>query len=162
MSVDPTIGASIPEASDPLPLLFVPAGPSALSALSPGAAMRSLHLAKILELHEDARPVWRIVEATNVPDAEVRRMLRAYQNALAANYRRLKPDYKSRTAVAEAYVLAFCNEGFGPDWVAERVGIPLKLAEKIMARIERRRRSGGAAALKLSDATLTGQSGPLW
>jgi hypothetical protein len=83
-------------------------------------------------------------------------------NALAANFGRLKPDYKARTMVAEAYVLAFCNDGYGPDWVAERVGISPKLAEKIMARIERRRRSGGAAALKLSDATLTGQSGPLW
>jgi hypothetical protein len=112
--------------------------------------MRSLKLSQILEMHEDARPVWRIVEATRVPEAEVRRMLRAYQDALAANFGRLKPDYKARTAVAEAYVLAFCSDGYGPDWVAERVGIPLKLTEKIMARIERRRRSGESSAVKNS------------
>jgi hypothetical protein len=111
--------------------------------------MRSLHLAKILEMHEEARPVWRIVEATGTPEAEVRRVLRAYQDALAANYGRLKPDYRARTAVAEAYVIDFCGDGYGPVWVAQRVGIPLKAAEKAMARIERRRRSGGAAALKL-------------
>jgi hypothetical protein len=123
--------------------------------------MRSLKLARILEMHEDARPVWRIVEATDTPEAEVRRMLRAYQDALAANYGRLKPDYRARTAVAEAYVIDFCGEGYGPDWVAERIGIPLKAAEKAMARIERRRRSGGAAPLKLGTRHLQGRADPL-
>ena len=99
--------------------------------------MRSLKLSQILELHEDARPVWRIVEATDVPEAEVRRIIRVYQRALdSLTGRSLHITESARTITAEYYVGLMSRE-MGPDWIAERVGISPELTFRCLARINR-------------------------
>lgn len=103
--------------------------------------MRSINLSKILEMHEDARPVHRIVEATRTPEAEVRRIITAYQAAMSGLFGLSHAEVRARAAVIEAYVAA-CGDEHGPEWVAARVGITVNMAQKCMARIERRRRSG--------------------
>jgi len=121
--------------------------------------MRSLHLAKILELHEDARPVWRIVEATDTPEAEVRRIIRVYQRALDdLTGRSLHITETARTRTAEHYV-ALMSRDMGPDWIAERVGISLELTFRCLARINRaskeRRPARGEQGAKTSRDTYT-------
>jgi hypothetical protein len=110
--------------------------------------MRSLKLTQVMEMHEDARPVWRIVQATGTPEGEVRRIIRTYQDALDPHYGLSHCEVRARAAVVEAYVAAL-GDHHRPEWLAGRLGITVNMAQKCLARIERRRRSGGAAALKL-------------
>jgi hypothetical protein len=128
--------------------------------------MRSLKLSQVLEVHEDSRPVWRIVGATGTPEGDVRRMIRVYQRALdglTGSSRHITES--ARTAVAEHYV-ALMSRDMGADCIAERVGISLELAYRCLARINRTHKrlaphSGGEQGAKTLNATLTRQSGPL-
>jgi hypothetical protein len=123
--------------------------------------MRSLNLSKILELHEDARPVWRIVEATGTHEMEVRRAIRIYQRAigrLTGNTNHVTES--ARTAAAEHYVAQM--RGRWPDVIASELGISIELTYRCLARLKRLApRSGGEQGAKTLDATRTRQSGPL-
>ena len=122
--------------------------------------MRSLNLNQVMEMHEDARPVWRIVQATGTPEGEVRRIIRIYQDALDPHYGLSHCEVRARAAVVEAYVDAL-GDYHGSEWIAGRLGITVNMAQKCMARIERRRRSGGAAPLKLGTRHVQSRLGGL-
>jgi hypothetical protein len=126
--------------------------------------MRSLHLQTVLAMHEDSFPVHAIVRATRTPEGDVRRIIRAYQDCLAALWGRSHAEYRARVAVCSAYVRMFHRDDLDAEPIARRVGISLHLTRRILASMERDRRKSDAPARESQGvgdayANQTGKSG---
>lgn len=122
--------------------------------------MRSLNLSTIIDLHEDALPVHRIVDATRMPESEVRRIITAYQAALDALWHKPHAEYRARNVVVDAYVGLWADQ-HDAEWIARRLGITRHAAYRSVNRIERlkerRPARGGAGRWGLTQQ----QSSPL-
>jgi len=106
--------------------------------------MRSLNLWTVLAMHEDSYPVHAIVRATRTPEADVRRIIRAYQDCLQALWGKSHAEYRARVSVSTAYVRMFHRDDLDAEPIARRVGISLHLTRRILARMERERRKSDA------------------
>lgn len=105
--------------------------------------MRKYRIDDVIDMHEDAWPVWRICQTTDTPENEVRRMISIYQAESDKMFReniRTHYEQTARRAVWRVYVNRFHVADDDAAITAATLGITANAVGRIL-RVKPRRRA---------------------